>query len=80
MFRYSQRWLIIDERMNGIDVVTTELQDLEILLDSEVTVAREVGESVFELYLSKYKRYHHQKMSQGLGLQAANSQLPQRPY
>lgn len=42
--------------MNGVDVISTELQDLDILLDSEVTITRDVGESVFELYSSKYKK------------------------
>lgn len=56
MFRYSQRWLIIGGHINGVDVAPIELQDLEILLDSEVTIARDVGESAFELYSSKYKQ------------------------
>lgn len=59
MFRYSQRWLIIGGRMNGIEVVSPEFQDFDILLDSEVTIARDVGESVFKLYSSKYKTYYH---------------------
>lgn len=56
MFRYSQRWLIIGRSKNGNDVVSPEFEDLDILLDSEVTIARQVGESVFELNSSKYKK------------------------